>query len=345
MRVILVGDFRHDRLGASYQRAFLGLGHEVKTFDVTEQSLALAWWVRERIPHRLTIRSIHARRAGAIGYNGRLLELCAQWRPDLILAFNGDFVMPETIRTIRSKGVRFCIFHADNPFPPHYNNRPETLDGAKECDVYFIWSEAVAQRLRSLGIKARFLAFAWDSEVFPYRGPPGDQPYDVSFIGGWDPEREELLNAIAEEFQLNIWGPEYWGSRTRKSSPSRHCWRGRELGGAEAANVIAKSKIMINPLRRQHYTDDQADGVIMRTFEVPGTGGFLLSTRATGALEIFPEGEAAAYYADLKECCDRIEYYLANDAERSKVAGLAHRLVEREHQYSHRVNELLRELG
>ena len=39
----------------------------------------------------------------------------------------------------------------------------------------------------------------------------------------------------------------------------------------------------------------------MRTFELPGAGGFLLATRTAGAAEIYPEGEAGAYFGSVGE--------------------------------------------
>lgn len=345
MRVTLVGDFRFDRLGASYRRAFEALGHEVKVFDTVEQGRLLSWWVRRRIPHRLTINSLAARRAGAAGYCNKLIEACELARPDLVLAFNGDFIMPETIRTLKSKGSRFAIFHADNPFPPHYNNRPETLVAARECDAYFIWSEALAERLRASGIPARYLGFAWDSEIFPFQGVAPEQPYDVTFIGGWDRGREVFLDRIARQYRVNIWGPGYWGSRTNPLGEARKHWQGKELREAEAAQVIGQSKIVLNLLRDQHYIDGKADGVIMRTFEVPGAGGFLLATRATGATGLFPEGEAGAYFGDVEECLEKIAFYLGDEDARRRLAGTANQLVGMHHTYQHRVEELLQAIA
>lgn len=345
MRVLLAGDFRWDRLAASYRRAFGQLGHEVVPFDTVEEARRLAGWLRNRYGHRLTRRSLAARRHGSTAYNAALRQRVEETRPALVLAFNGDYIMPETIRAIRREGASYLTFHADNPFPPHYNNRPETLTAARECDRYLVWSRLVAEQLREVGVNADFLAFGWDPEVFPFQAFPSRQPHDVTFIGGWDREREAFLEEVAKHFPLRIWGPAYWGTRTRKGSRVRDCWQGGSATGHEAAAILARSKINLNILRGQHYTNGRADGVIMRTFEAPGAGAFLLSTRSGGATELFPEGEGAGYFDDVEECLSRIEHYLSSAEERRRIAEEGHRIVDAGHHYHHRAGEILARHG
>lgn len=345
MRVLLAGIFRQGHLGDSYRRAFGALGHEVLTFDHEAQWCDLDWWLRGRVGHRLTIKNFWARRLGSQRYNWALERTVAAQRPDLVLAFNGEFIMPETVRKIRHRGVRFVIFHADNPLPPHYNARPETLLAAKECDAFLVWSSALAEQLRGMGIPAGFLAFGWDDQVTPFQDAGRRLDYDVAFVGGWDKQRERFLEEVARNFNLKIWGPPYWGQRTRPGGKVRQCWQGRELRGAEVADVFARSRINLNILRDQHYIAGKADGVIMRTFEVPGAGGFLLATRSGGATELFPENEAVGYFDDLDECLERIEHYLTHDADRNDASRQAHCLVDAHHHYSHRVKDLLEKIA
>lgn len=341
MRVVLAGSFLIGRLAASYERAFDTLGHEVIRFDVDAHQPDLRWWLRHRIGHRLTIKSLTARRLGANAYNSALLDLVVDNKPDLVLAFNGPFIMPETVQQIRQRGPKFVLFHADNPLPPHHNARPETLLAAKECDAFLVWSSALAEKLKLLGLPAGFLAFGWDDVITPFQGFDNRYDCDVAFIGGWDRQREQFLEEIAGRFDLKIWGPTYWGERTRRDSAVRRCWQGRALRGAEVAQGFARARVNLNILRDQHYINGKPDGVIMRTFEVPGAGGFLLSTRSGGATEMFPENEAAGYFSDLEECCKKIDYFLTKDQLRTEVIRQAHKTVDDRHHYYHRVRELL----
>lgn len=338
LTILLYGDFQWDRLAASYQRAFQELGHRVEPLDVRDMPIYLATWIRHRLGHRATIHSLGLRRSGSREWNRHVVRCGKRARADLVVILNGEFVMPETVQALQSLGSRVFIVHADNPFPPHSSSRPENLACARESDCSFIWSRSLARRLQSEGVRrVQYLAFAWDPVVFPYRGLAPEPAYDLVFIGGWDSYRAQVLETVAQRFNLQIWGPEYWRTRTRAGSAVRRSWQGEAVAGARAAQVIAASRISLNVVRRQNLPD----GTIMRTFEVPGCGGFALSTRTRGALDILPEGMAGAYFGDVAECCRHIEA-LHDDAERRRqMARAAHEIICRAHQYRDRARHIV----
>jgi hypothetical protein len=346
VKVVLCGDFRQGRLAASWERGLHANGISVVRFDIVEEKAALHAVLCNRFTHRLTIHSYALRRRAARNYNRRLVDRAAAVGADAVFIHNGEFIFPETARTLKSRGVRVVVFHADNPLPPHYNNRPETLPLARDADLYLVWSEALASKLRTkqaIG-GARFLPFAWDPEVFPYAPVSGEAWNGVVFIGGWDRDRERLLDIVARHFPLRVYGPGYWGSRTGRRSRSRAAWAGRELEGPDAASVIRQSAICLNVLRSQHVIDGEPDGLIMRHFEVPGSGGFLLSTRSGGATDLFPEGECAEYFSDPEECCRKIEACLSVPHARRRMAAQAHERVAHAHTYAARMDELIQML-
>ncbi|NJD34683.1 MAG: glycosyltransferase [Betaproteobacteria bacterium] len=334
-RILLAGDFRSDRLGASYERAFRTLGREVIRFDVVEHFASLAWPARNRILHRATIRSLALRQNWSRRFNSDLVDKAKQAGADWVLLLNGEWVMPGTIRKLQRNGSRVAIFHADNPFPPHYANRPETLEAAVEADLYLIWSKRLVSRLTDIGVrKAAFVPFGWDEFIHPFQGETKQGAWPgVVFVGNWDREREGFLENIAAHFPLRIHGTAYWATRSRPNSRVRQCWSGGPLFMADAAHAMREAAISLNLLRRQHIIDGQADGVIMRHFEVPGAGGFLLSTRSSTATELFEEGISGAYFADVDECLSKCQYYLAAVEERLRIVDQAHKAVSDQFKY------------
>jgi spore maturation protein CgeB len=246
--------------------------------------------------------------------------------------------MPETVRALRALRTPVFIFHADNPFPPHTSSRPEDLACAAASDCYFIWSRQLCERLLRLGVpRVEYLPFAWDPEIFPHLGLSAAPEHDVVFVGGWDEEREQALEPLARRFDLKIFGPAYWGSRTRRKSATRHSWQGRAPRGQEAAEIVTRSRVVLNVLRRQNLPD----GTVMRTFETPGCGGVSLSTRTTGALSIFPEGIAGAYFASTDECVEQIDCLLRQPERRHHMAMAAHQIVSAGHRYFDRARRIL----
>lgn len=339
MRVLLYGQFDWYRLGASYKRGFEELGHEVVELPVGEAPRYLAPWMRQRLLHRLVIRSLRLRSLGTRRWNQHFLEAVSENRPDFVFVLKGDLLMPGTLGQIRESGAPVLIFHPDNPFPHHSANRPETIPSMSQCDVYFIWSRSLLPQLQAEGARrVEYLPFAWDPVVFPYSRPSNGHrtEFDVVFIGGWDRHREEWLTPLARRFPLKIWGPEYWGTRTRPRSPLRECWQGRAVRGKDGADIIHRSKIALSVFRLQNMPD----GVIMRTFEVPGCGGFLLANRTAGATEIFPEDEAGGYFDTMDELMERTAHFLESHDHREEIAKRAHNIV-RDHTYTARARQVI----
>jgi spore maturation protein CgeB len=341
MKITLVGNFNSDTLECSYRDAFQKLGHVIRCIDTRSYKEDLAWWLKDRITHRLTINNYLLRSLGSERYNLMMLSQILESKPNFALIFGGECLLAQTVATLQKSHIQVAIINGDNPYAPHYASRPEMLPTAKECDAYFIWSELLAMRLKKDGIPSHFLPFAWDEAVFPYVGNVEHYQSEVSFIGGWDKEREHFLDIIAKHFPLRIWGHDYWQSRTSSSSTAKKVWQGMELRASKAAQMIAHSKINLNVLRKQHHTDGVPDGVIMRTFEVPGTGGFSLATRSGGAKEILEEGRAAGYFANVEECLNQIDYYLSHEEQRKKMALHAHDLVASKHRYEHRAQKII----
>ena len=341
MKITLVGNFKSDTLEASYSGAFKKLGHSTSCIDTQKLKKNLSWWLRSRITHRITIDNYFLRSYGSKLYNQIVLGKILESKNNLALIFGGEWLFPQTVETLQKNKINVTIINGDNPYYPHYASRPEMLLAAKECKAYFVWSELLVRRLRKDGINAHYLPFAWDEAVFPYFGNISQYQSDVSFIGGWDQERELFLNIIAKHFPLKIWGHDYWYLRTAFRSPSKLVWQGIELRTTQAAQMIAHSKINLNILRKQHYTEDTPDGVIMRTFEVPGAGGFLLATRSGGSKDILIEGRDTGYFSTIDECLNQIEYYLTHEVQRKKMALHAHDLVASKHRYEHRAQNII----
>lgn len=341
MKITLVGNFNCDTLECSYKDAFQKLGNIVQCIDTRNFKDKLTWWLRNRIIHRLTINHYFLRTYGADQYNQTILNQVIESSPSFVLIFGGEWLLPQSVEILQKHHIRVAIINGDNPYAPHYASRPEMLPVAKVCDAYLIWSELLAKRLRMDGAAAHFLPFAWDEAVFPYLGEVNQYESKVSFIGGWDQEREQFLNMIAKHFPLKIWGHDYWQKRSLASSLSRKAWQGVELRSSKAAYMIAHSKINLNILRDQHHTDGVPDGVIMRTFEVPGAGGFSMANRSGGAKEILVEGRDVGYFANAEECLNQIEYYLSHEKQRREIALHGHNLVATEHRYEHRAHQII----
>ena len=345
----IVGDFSEYTLESSYLSAFRQLEIPVKVFEISHHSPDVNALAKNRYIHRLTINSLSLRKRFSVRLNLRLVDFIKQEQCGRVIFFNGFWIMPETIEILKSMDVETAVFFADNPLPGHYNNRPETMPVAACVDLFFVWSFNLRDKLHRQGISAaRFLPFGWDKYMMPAaKSQTSQQQYNTVFIGGWSLEREEFLESLGAEIDLSIFGPDYWKDRTKKTGMINSLLKGGEKTGSDFADIVRSASVNLNILRNQHKIDGRPDGVIMRHFEVPGCGGFLLSTRTETALSLFEEGVAGAYFDTIEECADKVRFYERHPTLRDQIRVEAHNLVKKEYQYTHnvlRMNDLFQSL-
>ena len=338
--ILIFGRFAKGTLGASYLRAFSQLDCVVDTLEQDDLAPRLTLGGQQRVIHRLTLRNLPYRRLAARRWNTHLIAHVRHVAPDLLFILKGDWVMPETVRAIQALGTRVFVFHPDSPFPTSGNFRAETLVTAKEVDAYFIWSRMLQVQLQGMGVaRVVYLPFGWECELFPYDGVNSAE-YQVVFVGGWDKPREKVLTYVAKNFDLKIWGPDYWATRTQRNSPLKQCWQGRSVRSHEASQILSRATVALNILRQQNLPD----GTNMRTFEQAGCGALTVATASSGAQELFPAGDAAIYYETPEDCLQKIADCVVHPARRHKMIAHAQHIVSTHHQYQHRAETVLRVL-
>ena len=106
--------------------------------------------------------------------------------------------------------------------------------------------------------------------------------------------------------------------------------------------MIRDAAVVLNVLRTQHRADDMPCGVIMRHFEVPGAGGFLLSTWSPDAEALFPSGHSGTYFRTADECLEMCERFIRDAGGRAEMIERSHENVARNHRYTNRAIEILR---
>jgi spore maturation protein CgeB len=85
-------------------------------------------------------------------------------------------------------------------------------------------------------------------------------------------------------------------------------------------------------------TSMQMKGALnQRVFDVPASGGFLLTDYRAQLPAAFDVGREVVCYQAAEEIGDLVHHYLANPAERLKIARRARARIEKEHSYAHRM--------
>lgn len=325
-RVILVGDFGPGQLARSYERGFRQAGAEVVRFPLGGKERLFGLQLN-RLTRPLLQREIHQRRAEA------LIAAATQAEPDLVFILKGEWLNADAVRELRSRtAAALANFYPDDPFSAP-DVGPMLWEAFPCYDRVYVFSHSWIPRLLALGAKPAYLPFAWDPEMHPAT-PPQTPTCQLSFVGNWWPDREAWLEELAD-FDLGLWG--HW-EKLPWRSPLRSRVRGPAAYEGAMAELFSRSAVTLNFIRIV------ANGHNMRSFEAPGAGAFLLSTRTPELAELFEEDREIACFDNPAELLEKAAFYLSHPAARVRVAEAGQLRCEAE-AYGVRATKILTEIG
>ncbi len=334
MKLLLVCEYWYGTGGWSYRGYLEQLGCEVRVFDFRQPFFTTggALPLVNAVTRRINRRRMNAAFVAAVG----------EFRPDVILFLKGETIYESAIREVRRRFKPLLLqWYPDGPF--NVENRNATRDSIASIplfDIYYIYAKSLMQPLRDAGARrVEYLAFCYDPAMLrrPEHISGEDRAKyatDVVFAGTWEPMREWWLEKVTD-FDLSVWG-NMW-ERVPEGTPLRARWKGNAVYGDEISKLFAVSRIHLNFLREQNR-----DSHNVRTLEIPGYGGFLLTQRSKEqAEELYVEGREIACFETVDELREKIRYYLDHEDERLAIAHAGHARASHEHQAIHRLQRIV----
>ena len=318
MRILFLGTNWFGSCARACSAALRRMGHDV--FDVDTQTFVPQWRQRSS---RALIRLIFgvARRE----YNEQILDSATLYKPDLVIAFKGLLVTPETLRELRQRGIPTYNYYPDTSAFSHRDLIPESMG---EYDHIFYTKRFWAEDVKRHGIQLRgseYLAHGYDPELHrPLNLTEEDRHLfgsDAIFIATHTKAKEDILGELLAKWptlNLRVWGGG-WTERCRTQSVKKKVI-GQPLYGNAYAKAIRASKVNLAILSGVVTGASSGDLTTTRTYEIPACGGFMLHERNTELAELFREGEEVACFASAEELADKIRYYLENETERTQIA-------------------------
>jgi 2-polyprenyl-3-methyl-5-hydroxy-6-metoxy-1,4-benzoquinol methylase len=241
---------------------------------------------------------------------------------------DAEYVSPAKLQGLAAKPFDLYLFVDDGTeYPIPEMLRPSafwaidthldfqgTLAKSRQHDFVFAAQKDGADRLRAAGIaSARWLPLACDPAI--HRPHPMPKEHDLCFIGNILPgPREELLRLL------------------RARHPSLYV---AQLYFDEMARAYSASKIVFNRSVR--------NDVNMRVFEALACGSLLVTNdlHENGQNELFEPGVHLVTYTDTDDLFEKIDFHLANDEARERIAARGRAEVIARHTYRHRMEALL----
>ena len=327
--IMIVGPHGNTHLAGSLARAGGELGLKILSIDTapaynSNVVLKSLYW---RLGKR---RAVHMRR-----FSENVAAALTAAGPRVLLTI-GQLPLDNTVISLAQREGVLCVhWSTDDPW------NAACIAGwylrtLAQYDLILTPRRSNISDLEKLGCRqVIWMPFGYDPGLF---AKPPDQPclepvYDVVFVGGADKDRAGFFVDFIRHGGAPVFVGAYW-----QRWPE---FRERALGSKNAEEltlITATAKVNLCLVRRANR-----DGHVMRSFEIPAVGGFMLAENTAEHRELFgPEGEAVLYFATASEAAQKVEWALENPKDRRRMAAAAHELVRRgNHTYRHRLESLL----
>jgi hypothetical protein len=297
---------------------------------------------RRALAYRAATRVLHYRRH-PVSYrdlNRELLEQACSFTPDMVLIVMGFHIDPGTLAAIKEETKAVLVNYAtDDPFNGRVGT-PQLMKSIPLYDLYLCTKRAIMDDVARAGCRdVRYLRFGFKPRVHFCEIPQTADELkrfaaDIAFVGEGDADRLPYFLTLAKELpDVNL---ALYGGLWNRHPATRRYFRGN-VRGRDFRMALGGAKIAVNLIRRENRDDH-----VMRTFEGPACGAFMLNERTDEHLKLFEEGSEAAYFGSAEELVDKARYYLAHDNERERIraAGYA-RVMASGHAYKNRLIDIL----
>lgn len=282
-----------------------------------------------------------------------ILDMIRLFQPDLIISLGWTTEhTPEKARwihdAVRRTGIPLIYWATEDPL--HTKHFTVPLLATMKPDFVFTVTPSLCAFYEGLGVKAAPLEFAYHESVHHRVQPLDHYSCDIAVVANAYPT---FLNNQPDSFRLtsieNLIFPlvqknmrieflgrgwEQMGNYIGKEIPQD--WLHGYLKYADAHKVYSSAKIIIGP-------QNCIDQLTMRTFEILGSGGFLLTSDTPAVREKFTPDRDLIVSSSPEETIDKVNDYLHQSEKREQIRENAKKAVERD-SYRHRAQTILQEL-
>jgi spore maturation protein CgeB len=335
MRVLILGEHAPGGITASYARGFAELGVQAETFCLARAYASVLPRVRARVLRRIAEPILVA------AFNEHVVQSLRRIEADMVLVVKGHRLTAGTVNTLRDAADAPVVsFYPDDPFSDERSNKlvhgPNVLAAYDAC---FTFARHLIPQYEHAGARAtHYLPFARDPELHSPPEQTGESEFDVVFVGNLDEQRVRYLEAIADDYDLGVFG-EHVRAAIPRGSPLQRATLGPAAYGAQLSQTLARGAISLNVMRPQN-----AQSHNMRSYESPACGAFTLSQRTSELSALFVENEEIACFDSVESLQEAVARWLPDRDGREAIARGGFERV-REDTYARRACVMLERAG
>lgn len=263
--------------------------------------------------------------------------------------FYDTCVLPEAIDAIRGMGIKTVNWYCNGSYQLHL-----VKEISPRYDFCLVPEKFRMKDYVAMGARPIYCQEAANPAIYKRYEVPVE--FGVTFVGQAYGERPLYVKYLVERgIEVNVWGhgwrnphPKYVPAETFaaiSAIPER--LRHDPLGDEELVKMYSRSKINLgfSTCGDTHLAGERIMQVRLRDFEVPMSGGFYMVEKMEELAEFFMPGKEVVFYEGREDLAEKIEHYLAHDAERNAIARAGHERAVREHSWQERFAKAFAEMG
>lgn len=298
--ILIAGSLAKGALEHQYTRGLKNIGLNVQTIDIQEP---LFRYKAKSLVNKLFSKAFP--KVFLYEFNKQFFQYVKEICPDIVLIFKGMELFPETIEKIRTYTKLLVNYNPDHPFKffsPGSGNS-YIRHSLPFYDLHISYSKSIVSRLhKEFQLNAECVPFGYDETVVPRVSELGLED-EFIFIGAWDKQRAKAFNKLSSS--ISIYGPGEWKTRTNNLKNVKEFYKHQALYDSEYINASHSAAGCINLLRKQNLIEGSHN---MRTFEVCGYGGLLISQRTEEQQSFFEEDKEAIYFDSIEELDEKLKF-------------------------------------
>lgn len=328
---VLVSGYDHYGFVSAIARGFGSMpGCQAKAFTHAYApigKLRKGPWVKRKW-HEIQTRSLNAKLLKEARVGGYHLVLCVE----------GGCLLPETVAAL-GKMTKVALWCLDSI--RHLDLDPEVM-GRFSRLFYFEPSD------REFLPGGHYLPIGFDDHIYRIR-PDESIHHDLIWVGSPHQDRLPRLEEIAvfcerEGYDFGLYG--YFYRKGSQEQELRNTWpalyrgirKNARIRPEEANRLYNTARIAVN----LHLQDPVSQGINPRTFEVPGSGCFLLSDYKSEIEKMFEPGKEVGLFKEMDEFKEKAIHFLKNEEKRRGMAFRAHEKAHAKHTFASRCSDILK---
>lgn len=340
MKLLIIGCEKSYALDLIYARLFKASGIEVELFPAHD--MVLDYRARSTF-HKGVFRLIPNLILNRI--NREIKDKIKSYAPNVVLIFKGLEVYPETISYIKGSGIKVANYNADHPLLP--NSRGSINENIRKSlplfDLYMTYNKGLVKELeQDHHIKSAWIPFGFDVSDAQYIELTKEtELMSCCFLGNPDASRLGLVKKmLTAGLPVAVYGND-WDRDLAEDSNNALLKIFGPVYGEEFWSVLRKYRVQLNDFRNHNIGSHN-----MRSYDVPGVGGILLTPYSDEQAELFEDKKEVFFYRNEDEAVSLAQEILAMETEQADSVRIQarERSVNDKYAYRDRAEVMLNEL-